>query len=241
MLGFRGACRYTDERYRKGSALECRALKKAREELGLENILAMVPFCRTADEADRVLAAMKEEGLERGQHGLQVWVMCEVPERDPSRGLRRPLRRLLHRQRRSDAAEPQRRSRRRASGDAVLAEERGRRARHPRRHPPRPRRGQARGHLRPGVVGPRRLRRAARAGRHRLELAEPRQRARRARPRRCVRGAAPARRRRRAGAGRGRRRRRRRRRAGRRSPRRRATPCAATLGVSPSPRSPGIA
>jgi len=79
MLGFRGACRYTDDRYRAGFALECRALKKAREELGLENILVMVPFCRTLDEADRVLAAMKEEGLERGKDGLQVWVMCEIP------------------------------------------------------------------------------------------------------------------------------------------------------------------
>jgi pyruvate,water dikinase len=79
MLGFRGACRYTDDRYRAGFALECRALKKAREELGLENILVMVPFCRTVEEADRVLAAMKAEGLERGRDGLQVWVMCEVP------------------------------------------------------------------------------------------------------------------------------------------------------------------
>jgi pyruvate,water dikinase len=79
MLGFRGACRYTDERYRAGFALECRAVKMARTALGLENILVMIPFCRTVDEADRVLAAMKEEGLERGRDGLQVWVMCEIP------------------------------------------------------------------------------------------------------------------------------------------------------------------
>jgi pyruvate,water dikinase len=79
MLGFRGACRYTDERYRPGFALECRAVKKAREELGLENLQVMIPFCRTIDEADRVLTAMREEGLERGKDGLQIWVMCEVP------------------------------------------------------------------------------------------------------------------------------------------------------------------
>jgi pyruvate,water dikinase len=79
MLGFRGACRYTDDRYRAAFTLECRAIRKAREELGLENIQVMVPFCRTIDEADRVLATMKDEGLERGREGLQVWVMCEVP------------------------------------------------------------------------------------------------------------------------------------------------------------------
>jgi pyruvate,water dikinase len=79
MLGFRGACRYVDDRYRPGFALECRAVKKTRSELGLENVQVMIPFCRTVDEADRVLAALREEGLERGRDGLQVWVMCEIP------------------------------------------------------------------------------------------------------------------------------------------------------------------
>lgn len=79
MIGFRGASRYSDERYRAGFALECRALKRVREELGFDNVIPMVPFCRTIDEADRVLAAMSENGLTRGQRGLDVYMMCEVP------------------------------------------------------------------------------------------------------------------------------------------------------------------
>jgi pyruvate,water dikinase len=78
MLGFRGACRYVDERYRPGFALECRAIRRAREVLGLQNILVMVPFCRTVDEADRVLAALQSEGLQRSDT-LQIWMMCEIP------------------------------------------------------------------------------------------------------------------------------------------------------------------
>ena len=79
MLGWRGASRYYDERYREGFALECRALKKVRETIGLANVVIMVPFCRTLDEADRVLAVMAENGIERGRDGLQVYMMCEVP------------------------------------------------------------------------------------------------------------------------------------------------------------------
>ena len=79
MLGFRGASRYYDERYREGFALECRALKRVREELGFANVIIMVPFCRTPAEADRVLAAMAENGLRRGENGLQVYMMCEIP------------------------------------------------------------------------------------------------------------------------------------------------------------------
>ncbi|GAB4100863.1 phosphoenolpyruvate synthase [Sinomonas halotolerans] len=79
MLGFRGASRYHDERYREGFALECRALKKAREVLGFANVVVMVPFCRTPAEADAVLAAMAENGLARGENGLKVYMMCEIP------------------------------------------------------------------------------------------------------------------------------------------------------------------
>ncbi|MES2700535.1 MAG: phosphoenolpyruvate synthase [Pseudomonadota bacterium] len=79
MLGFRGASRYYDDRYREGFALECRALRKAREEMGFANIIVMVPFCRTPDEADRVLAEMAKNGLVRGENGLQVYIMCEIP------------------------------------------------------------------------------------------------------------------------------------------------------------------
>ncbi|MDZ4090170.1 MAG: phosphoenolpyruvate synthase [Arthrobacter sp.] len=79
MLGFRGASRYYDERYREGFALECVALKRVREKLGFGNIIVMIPFCRTPQEADRVLAVMAENGLVRGENGLQVYMMCEIP------------------------------------------------------------------------------------------------------------------------------------------------------------------
>jgi pyruvate,water dikinase len=79
MLGWRGASRYYDEGYREGFALECRAIRRAREEIGLANIVVMIPFCRTVAEADRVLAVMAEHGLVRGRNGLQVYVMAEIP------------------------------------------------------------------------------------------------------------------------------------------------------------------
>ncbi|QPQ54960.1 phosphoenolpyruvate synthase [Allosphingosinicella flava] len=79
MLGFRGASRYYDPRYKDGFVLECRAMKAAREELGFSNILVMIPFCRTVGEADKVLAVMAENGLRRGKDGLQVYMMCEIP------------------------------------------------------------------------------------------------------------------------------------------------------------------
>jgi len=79
MLGFRGASRYYDERYREGFALECMAMKRVRDELGLTNVILMIPFCRRVDEAGKVLAEMKKHGLERGKNGLQVYVMCEIP------------------------------------------------------------------------------------------------------------------------------------------------------------------
>ncbi len=79
MLGWRGASRYYDEGYRDGFALECRAIARARDEIGLDNVVVMVPFCRTLEEADRVLEVMAEHGLLRGRTGLQVYVMAEVP------------------------------------------------------------------------------------------------------------------------------------------------------------------
>jgi pyruvate,water dikinase len=79
MLGFRGASRYYDERYSEGFALECRALKHVRETLGFDNVIVMVPFCRTPAEADRVLEAMDRNGLRRGENGLQIYMMCEIP------------------------------------------------------------------------------------------------------------------------------------------------------------------
>jgi pyruvate,water dikinase len=79
MLGFRGASRYTDPSFKPAFEMECKALKRAREEFGLKNIWAMVPFCRTIDEGQRVIKVMKENGLERGKNGLKIIVMCEIP------------------------------------------------------------------------------------------------------------------------------------------------------------------
>lgn len=79
MLGFRGASRYYNERYREGFALECRALKRVRETLGFRNVIVMVPFCRTPTEADLVLEVMAENGLKRGDAGLEIYMMCEIP------------------------------------------------------------------------------------------------------------------------------------------------------------------
>jgi pyruvate,water dikinase len=79
MLGFRGASRYYDPRYRAGFALECRAMRKVRDEMGLTNVKLMVPFCRTIGEAERVLAELAQNGLRRGERGLEVYVMCEIP------------------------------------------------------------------------------------------------------------------------------------------------------------------
>ena len=79
MLGFRGAARYAHPRYADGFALECEALKRVRETLGLTNVKIMVPFCRRVEEAETVLAAMAGHGLARGENGLEVYVMCEIP------------------------------------------------------------------------------------------------------------------------------------------------------------------
>jgi pyruvate,water dikinase len=79
MLGWRGASRYYSDAYREGFALECRAVRKVREDMGLANLVVMIPFCRTPAEADRVLEVMADNGLERGRDGLQVYVMCEIP------------------------------------------------------------------------------------------------------------------------------------------------------------------
>jgi pyruvate, water dikinase len=79
MIGWRGASRYDHPGYRDGFALECRAIRRVRDEMGFTNLTVMVPFCRTPAEADRVLAVMAEEGLERGHDGLDVYVMAEIP------------------------------------------------------------------------------------------------------------------------------------------------------------------
>ena len=79
MLGFRGASRYYDERYREGFQLECQALQRVRDEMGLVNVKAMIPFCRTVAEAERVVNLMAEFGLKQGEHQLEIYAMCELP------------------------------------------------------------------------------------------------------------------------------------------------------------------
>jgi pyruvate,water dikinase len=79
MLGFRGASRYAHPAYAAGFALECAALKRVRNDMGLTNLKIMVPFCRRAAEAEQVIAAMAKHGLKRGDNGLEIFVMCEIP------------------------------------------------------------------------------------------------------------------------------------------------------------------
>jgi pyruvate,water dikinase len=79
MLGFRGASRYYDHRYREGFALECAAIRRVRDDMGLTNVIVMIPFCRTLDEARRVLDEMARHGLRRSDNAMQVYVMCEIP------------------------------------------------------------------------------------------------------------------------------------------------------------------
>ncbi|GAA0411602.1 phosphoenolpyruvate synthase [Pseudomonas veronii subsp. inensis] len=79
MIGFRGASRYSHPAYAEGFALECAAMKWAREHIGLTNIKLMIPFCRTVAEGERVLATMASHGLQRGENGLEVYIMCEIP------------------------------------------------------------------------------------------------------------------------------------------------------------------
>ncbi len=79
MIGWRGASRYYDEKYRDAYGLECKALKRVRSEMGLTNVIPMIPFCRTPAEGRQVLAEMAKYGLKRGEDGLQVYVMCEIP------------------------------------------------------------------------------------------------------------------------------------------------------------------
>jgi len=79
MLGFRGASRYAHPAYADGFALECAAMKRVRDQMGLVNVKLMIPFCRRVEEAQRVLAAMEGHGLKRGENGLEIYVMCEIP------------------------------------------------------------------------------------------------------------------------------------------------------------------
>ncbi len=79
MIGFRGASRYYDPRYREAFALECNAVRRVREQMGLVNLAVMIPFCRTLTEGRRVVAELEKNGLRRGRDGLEIYVMCEIP------------------------------------------------------------------------------------------------------------------------------------------------------------------
>ena len=79
MLGFRGASRYYDDRYKAGFKLECLAMQRVREDMGLTNVKAMIPFCRTVEEGEKVIALMAEYGLRQGENNLEIYAMCELP------------------------------------------------------------------------------------------------------------------------------------------------------------------
>ena len=79
MIGFRGASRYYDERYRDAFALECEAMKKVRNEMGIKNVKLMIPFCRTVEEGKKVIAVMRDRGLVQGENGLEIYMMVEIP------------------------------------------------------------------------------------------------------------------------------------------------------------------
>ena len=79
MIGWRGASRYYDDKYRDGFALECKAMKKVRNEMGLTNVQPMVPFCRTVEEGKRVIEVMRDNGIIQGENGLEIYMMVEIP------------------------------------------------------------------------------------------------------------------------------------------------------------------
>ena len=79
MIGFRGASRYYEKSFKDAFVLECKAMKKVRDEFGLNNVVPMVPFCRTLDEGKKVVQILEENGLKRGENGLKIYVMCEIP------------------------------------------------------------------------------------------------------------------------------------------------------------------
>ncbi|QQE67116.1 phosphoenolpyruvate synthase [Leptolyngbya sp. BL0902] len=79
MIGWRGASRYYDPNYTEAYGLECKAIKRVRDDMGLTNVIPMIPFCRTPEEGKRVLETMEKYGLKRGENGLEVYVMCEIP------------------------------------------------------------------------------------------------------------------------------------------------------------------
>ena len=79
MLGFRGASRYYNELYKEGFGLECKAIKKVRENMGLSNLKVMIPFCRTVEEGKKTIKIMKDYELEKGKNGLEIYTMVEIP------------------------------------------------------------------------------------------------------------------------------------------------------------------
>ena len=174
MIGFRGASRYYSPRYKEGFALECKAMRRLRNEMGFDNVVMMIPFCRSVDEADKVLAVMAENGLKRGKDGLAG--LCDVRdsvERHPRQAVRRAFRRLLDRLQRPHSAHPWRRPRFRRSRRPVRRAGRGGGMDDRQRH-----RGGAQGRrqgrpLRPGAERPSALRRVPGQVRHRLDFGQP--------------------------------------------------------------------
>jgi pyruvate,water dikinase len=117
MIGLRGASRYTHPSYAEAFALECRAMRRVREDMGLTNVKLMIPFCRRVEEGERVLAEMAKHGLRRGELGLEVLVMCEIPNNVVRiDAFCAALRRHLHRLQRPHAADARGRPRLGAGG-----------------------------------------------------------------------------------------------------------------------------
>ena len=112
MIGYRGASRYLSADFADCFAMECEALRYVRDEMGLTNVKIMIPFVRTLAEAEGVIALLAEHGLRRGENGLQVVMMCELPSNAViADAVPRPLRRVLHRLQRHDPAHPRPRPR----------------------------------------------------------------------------------------------------------------------------------
>ena len=176
MIGFRGASRYYSPRYREGFALECQAIKRLREDMGFDNVVVMIPFCRSIKEADRVLAVMAENGLKRGvRRPASLRDVRDSLERHSGQRICRAFRRLLHRLQRPDAAHSRRRPRFRRACGPFRRGGRGGGMDDRQRH-----RGGAQGRrqgrpLRPGAERSPEIRRVPGRLRDRFDLRQPRQ------------------------------------------------------------------
>ena len=173
MIGWRGASRYYDDKYRDGFALECKAMKKVRNEMGLTNVKPMIPFCRTVEEGKRVIEVMRDNGIIQGENGLEIYMMVEIPSNVIlDRGVREDLRRLLHRLQRPDPAHAGPGPRLGPGGPHLRRAQRGRPDAGPGRHHEGQEVGEEDRHLRAGPQRLPRVRPVPRRVRHRQHVAQ---------------------------------------------------------------------